>query len=173
MFNEPCYKFLFVYLNNKRTSKYKLVYFSDQLGVFLYARNLFFLHPDSPTVLQLSLIDFVSKESAWAKLIHLGKLKYTLFVNWTGRTGWLSAVGCFVSCTAWISCLIFGPGHVPSVCCLVSLSASKSWTPAIFGIIHFNQTMPQGSLKVPKMEFFIKLIFDVWVFYKYAKLSFL
>ena len=31
----------------------------------------------------------------------------------------------------------------------------------------------QGSLKVPKMDFFIKLIFEVWVFYKYAKLSFL
>ena len=31
----------------------------------------------------------------------------------------------------------------------------------------------QGSLKVPKMEFFIKLIFEVWIFYKYAKLSFL
>ena len=31
----------------------------------------------------------------------------------------------------------------------------------------------QGSLKVPKMEFFIKLKFEIWVFYKYAKLSFL
>ena len=31
----------------------------------------------------------------------------------------------------------------------------------------------QGSLKVPKMDFFIKLIFEVVVFYKYAKLSFL
>ena len=32
---------------------------------------------------------------------------------------------------------------------------------------------PQGSLLIPKMEFFIKLIFEVWVFCKYAKLSFL
>ena len=31
----------------------------------------------------------------------------------------------------------------------------------------------QGSQKVPKMFFFIKLIFEVWIFYKYAKLSFL
>ena len=31
----------------------------------------------------------------------------------------------------------------------------------------------QGSLLVPKMEFFVKLIFEVWVFCKYAELSFL
>ena len=31
----------------------------------------------------------------------------------------------------------------------------------------------QGSLKVPKMEFFIKLTFEVLIFYKDAKLSFL
>ena len=31
----------------------------------------------------------------------------------------------------------------------------------------------QGSLLFPKMEFFIKAQFEVWVFYKYAKLSFL
>ena len=36
-----------------------------------------------------------------------------------------------------------------------------------------NVYLFQGSLKVPKMDFFIKLIFEVWVFYKYAKLSFL
>ena len=33
-------------------------------------------------------------------------------------------------------------------------------------------TPTQGSLLIPKMEFFIKLIFEVLVFYKYAKLSF-
>ena len=32
--------------------------------------------------------------------------------------------------------------------------------------------LARGLLKVPKMDFFIKLIFEVWVFYKYAKLSF-
>ena len=36
-----------------------------------------------------------------------------------------------------------------------------------------NVYLFQGSLKVPKMDFFIKHIFEVWVFYKYAKLSFL
>ena len=36
-----------------------------------------------------------------------------------------------------------------------------------------KRTNFQGSLLFPKKEFFIKAQFQVWVFYKYAKLSFL
>ena len=52
----------------------------------------------------------------------------------------------------------------------IKLVSTNSWKRQSF---QYSWTNDQGSLLTPKMEFFIKLIFEVRAFYKYAKLSFL
>ena len=63
--------------------------------------------------------------------------------------------------------------HTPTFLSLFGKPTLQLFSPKEHDLNHHLASSHQGSLKVPKMVFFIKLIFEVWIFYKYAKLSFL